>query len=73
MSSAWHHDADVADLLADLDPATIQRVAELLAINTRTTPPSRTEVQDSIDRVSGRITFEEYLRRCRARGQPGAR
>lgn len=55
------------DLAADLDPVLVKRVSAVLELDPPSAALSRPEVQDVVDRVSGRISFEEYLRRSRAR------
>ncbi len=53
------------DLLDGVDDQTRRRLTQTLG---RTAPlPPHHEVRDLLDRLSGRITFEEYLRRNRAR------
>lgn len=58
-------DEAYADLLVGVDDQTRRRLTQTLG-STATLPP-RHEVHDLLDRLSGRITFEEYLRRNRAR------
>lgn len=55
-----------ADLLVDVDDSTRRRLTEALGGTAAALPP-RHDVLDLLDRITGRITFEEYLRRSRAR------
>jgi hypothetical protein len=55
-----------ADLFKDIDEQTQRRIAATLA-GPLGQLPDRHEVRDFVDRVTGRISFEEYLRRGRRR------
>jgi len=65
--------ADHAELLDELDPRTRKIVVQALAAHPDGRAPDRDEVVDLIDRTLGRITFEQYLRRARARRARAAR
>ena len=56
-------DEAYADLLVDVDDSTRRRLTEALGGTAAALPPRH----DVLDRICGRITFEEYLRRSRAR------
>jgi hypothetical protein len=65
--------ADHAELLDELDPRTRKIVVHALAAHPDGRAPDREEVVDLIDRTLGRITFEQYLKRARARRAKAAR
>ena len=64
---------DYRELLDDLDPKSRRIVEQAIAAGPDGPRPTRDEVVDLIDRTLGRITFEEYLRRARARRADAAR
>lgn len=61
---ATNLDEAYADLLDGIDDRTRRRLNETLGTGTEL--PPRHEVRDLLDRITGRITFEEYLSRNRS-------
>lgn len=59
--------ADLVDGLVDgLDPLVRRQVDAMLDIPDGNGPPSHAEVRDIVKRVTGEITFDEFVRRNRS-------
>ncbi|MFZ1287796.1 MAG: hypothetical protein WAR57_12260 [Candidatus Phosphoribacter sp.] len=56
-----------ADIFAELEPAVRSRLVQTIGAGRRGALPPAEDVQDLADRLSGRITFSEYLERGRRR------
>lgn len=68
MRSAVH-----PDLFEGLDPSVRKVVMLAIGSHADGRTPNREDIADLVDRVTGRISFEEYLRRARRRraARPG--
>lgn len=56
-----------ADIFAELEPAVRSPMVQTIGAGRRGALPPAEDVQDLADRLSGRITFSEYLERGRRR------